>query len=186
MAAREGSNPSLTTILLNQMNKLLTVLVLCVSMHGISQSYKDSISFKSDLWTIVSAEEAVRTEGDTISITWVTRSVKARKNVIYVDVSRSGTLLGIKYPRVLKLSSEGLPNNGFIGEKWYSPYNMHIQTYAKDETGNIWEITIGKDSLTSDLNPDLNDWGRIYVTIHDTRGLQSGWYFVINTLGKQR
>jgi hypothetical protein len=186
MAAREGSNPSLTTILLNQMNKLLVTLALTVSMYGQAQTYRDSVSFKSDLWTILSAEEAVRSEGDTIGVTWVTRTVKARKNVIYIDVSKSGTLVGIKYPRVLKLSSEGLPNNGFIGERWYSPYNMHIQTYAKDEIGNVWLVSIGKDRLTPDLNPDPKDQGRIYLTIHDTRGLQSGWYFVINTLGKQR
>ncbi len=181
MAAREGSNPSLTTILLNQMNKLLTVLVLCMSIHGISQSYKDNISFKSDLWTIVQAEEAVRTPGDTIGVVWVKRTVKARKNVIYIDISKSNTLIGIKYPRVLKLNSEGLPNNGFIGEKWYGEYNMWIQSYAKDEAGNIWEVTVGKDSLADEPESET---GRIYMTIQDTKGLQSGWYFVINTLGK--
>jgi hypothetical protein len=168
------------------MNKLLATLALAVSMYGQAQTYRDSVSFKSDLWTILSAEEAVRTEGDTIGVTWVTRNVKARKNVIYIDVSKSGTLIGIKYPRVLKLNSEGLPNNGFIGERWYSPYNMHIQSYAKDETGNVWLVSIGKDRLTPDMNPDTNDQGRIYLTIQDMRGLQSGWYFVINTLGGQR
>lgn len=168
------------------MTKLLITCILAFSINTFAQTYRDSVSFKSDLWTIVSAEEAIRTAGDTIGVTWVSRNVRSRKNVIYVDVSRTGTLVGIKYPKVLKLSSDGLPNNGFIGEKWYSPYNMHIQTYAKDDDGNLWEITMGKDRLTADLNLDPSDTGRIYITLHDTRGLQSGWYFVINTLGKQR
>ena len=170
------------------MNKLFFIVLYFITLNMFSQhiSYKSDISFKSDLWLILTAEEAVRTEGDTIEVTWVQRTVRKRQNTIYIDISKNGTLVGLKYPNNIKLSSEGLPNNGFIGEKWYSEHNMHIQTYAKDETGNIWEISVGKDRLTHDLAPDPTDQGRIYLTIHDTKGIQSGWYFTIDVFGKQK
>jgi len=170
------------------MNRLFFVLLCFITFNILGQqvSYKSDISFKSDLWLIITAEEAVHTEGDTIGVKWIPRTVRKKQNAIYIDISKNGTLIGLKYPREMKLSSEGLPNNGFIGEKWYNPYNMHIQVYAKDETGNIWEISVGKDRLTHDLNTDPTDQGRVYITIQDTKGIQSGWYFTIDTFGKQK
>jgi hypothetical protein len=165
------------------MKNLTLLLLLLFEIQLFGQTYKEKVSFKSDLWSIDYAEEAVRTKGDTVNLIWVKKSISARKNVIYVDVSNKGTTIGIKYPKVLNLSSEGLENNGFIGEKWYGKYNMHIQTYAKDQYGNLWQVTVGNDQLSEDASSDPTGKGRIYITIQDTHGIQSGWYFSIKTFG---
>ena len=80
------------------------------------------------------------------------------------------------------LKSYGLPNNGFIGEKHYKPNYMSIQSYALDEKGNKWLVTVGKDGY--DEEPDVD--GRIYISVVDTRSLQSSWYFTLNKFGEQK
>jgi hypothetical protein len=168
------------------MKNLTLLLLLLFEIQLFGQTYKDKVSFTSDLWVIEYAEEAVRSPENPSELTWVQRRIARRKNVIYLDISDKGTLIGIKSPVALKLSSEGLNNNGYIGEKKYSNNNMHIQSYARDEMGNVWQISVGKDRLTEDMKDDPTNKGRIYMSIHDTNGIQSGWYFVIQTLGKQR
>jgi hypothetical protein len=93
-------------------------------------------------------------------------------------------LIGIKYPSKLTLSSEGLPNNGFIVEKWLSRYSMHIQSMVKDEEGYIWTVTVGKDAVSDD-NTGLEN-GRIYVVIQDPNHVKPSWYFTIKSFGGKK
>jgi hypothetical protein len=166
------------------MKTSIIAFLLFFSLSVKSQTYQEKVSFKSELWTIEYAEEAL-IGPDSVGITWTKKSVKRRKNVIYVDISSEGTLIGIKYPKVLKLTSEGLDNNGFIGEKHYKNDCMYIQSYARDETGNLWLVTVGKDRFTPGLENDPTGQGRIYLTIQDVNQIQSGWYFAIQTFGNK-
>jgi hypothetical protein len=100
------------------------------------------------------------------------------------NISKNGTLIGIKYPNKVKLSSEGLPNNGFMVEKWFSRYSMYIQSMVKDEDGYIWTVTVGKDAFSDDYTGLEN--GRIYVVIQDPKHIKPSWYFTIKTFGGKK
>jgi hypothetical protein len=161
-------------------------LLLCsiIVLNAFSQTYKDPVSFKSDLWLVQTFEEGTFTPPDTISINWEMKKVKSGKNAIYVDISNKGTLIGIKYPSKLTLSSEGLPNNGFMGEKWIGKYSMYIQSKVKDEEGNIWWVTVGKDAVIE--NEKAIEDGRIYVVIQDPNRIKPSWYFTIKSFGSKK
>lgn len=168
--------------LINQMNKLFSLLLCVVAFPMLGQSYKEISSFKADLWTIVYAEEAVYAPNDTNVFTWVKRTIKPKNDVVYIDISKDNTLIGIKLPNKLKLSSEGLPNNGFKEETWFNQYSMYIQSYAKDEQGNTWLVTVGKDSMAEEGGS--REQGRIYISIQAMQGRRTGWYFILNSFGK--
>jgi len=161
-------------------------LLLCsvIALNAFSQTYKDPVSFKSDLWLVQTFEEGTFTPPDTISIDWEIKKVRAGKHAIYVDISDKGALIGIKYPSKLTLSSEGLPNNGFMGEKWLGKYSMYIQSKVKDEDGNIWWVTVGKDAVIE--NEKAIEDGRIYVVIQDPNRIKPSWYFTIKSFGSKK
>ena len=164
------------------MKHVFFVLCTILTINAFSQTYKDPVSFKSDLWLVQTFEEGTFVAPDTISITWDIKKVKQGKHAIYVDISEKGTMIGIKYPNKVKLSSEGLPNNGFIGEKWFSKYSMYIQSTVKDETGYVWWVTVGKDSVFEDEK--IRENGRIYLVLQDPKGVKPSWYFTIKSFGK--
>jgi hypothetical protein len=166
------------------MKHVFLLLFTIVTLNLFSQTYKDPVSFKSDLWVVQTFEEGTFIPPDTISINWEQKKVKAGKHAIYVDISKNGTLIGIKYPSKLTLSSEGLPNNGFIVEKWFSRYSMYIQSMVKDEEGYIWTVAVGKDAVSDD-NTGL-ETGRIYVVIEDPKHIKPSWYFTIKTFGGKK
>lgn len=161
-------------------------LLLCsvIVLNTFSQTYKDPVSFKSDLWLVQTFEEGKFTPPDTISIDWEIKKIKAGKHAIYVDISDKGALIGIKYPTKLTLSSEGLPNNGFMGEKWLGKYSMYIQSVVKDEEGNIWWVTVGKDAVYE--NEKAKEDGRIYMVIQDPKRIKPSWYFTIKSFGGKK
>ena len=163
------------------MKHVFLLLLTIVTLNAFSQTYKDPVSFKSDLWLVQTFEEGTFIPPDTISINWEQKKVKAGKHAIYVDISNKGTLIGIKYPSKLTLSSEGLPNNGFMGEKWFSRYSMYIQSMVKDEEGYIWTVAVGKDAVSDD-NTGL-ETGRIYVVIEDPKHIKPSLYFTIKSFG---
>jgi hypothetical protein len=164
------------------MKHVFLLLLSVVTLNTFSQSYKEPVSFKSDLWLVQTFEEGTYVPPDTISINWDIKKIKPGKQAIYVDISEKGTLIGIKYPSKLTLSSEGLPNNGFIVEKWITKYSMYIQSTVKDETGYIWTVTVGKDAVSDD-NKGLEN-GRIYVVIEDPKRIKPSWYFTIKSFVK--
>ncbi len=165
------------------MKNLLIALIFLFSIRALSQEYTEDLSFKSDIWLITTAEEAVRPPGDTINWAWTKRTVKKKSMAVYIDISKDSTVIYLKYPRKMLLKSAGLPNNGFIGENYYNkPHYWSIQSYTLDETGNKWLVTVGKDGI-SDV--DKND-GRIYISIVDTHNLQSSWYFTLTKFGNQK
>ena len=166
------------------MKHVFLLLFTIVTLNAFSQTYKDPVSFKSDLWVVQTFEEGTFTPPDTISINWEKKKVKAGKHAIYVDISNKGTLIGIKYPTKLTLSSEGLPNNGFMGEKWFSKYSMYIQSKVKDEDGNIWWVTVGKDGVIE--NDKAIEDGRIYVVIQDPNRIKPSLYFTIKSFGGKK
>ena len=166
------------------MKHVFLLLLSIVTLNAFSQTYKDPVSFKSDLWVVQTFEEGTFIPPDTISINWEHKKVKAGKHAIYVDISSKGTLIGIKYPTKLTLSSEGLPNNGFIGEKWFSKYSTHIQSKVKDEEGNIWWVTVGKDGVVE--NEDNQEDGRIYMVIQDPNRIKPSLYFTIKSFGGKK
>ena len=166
------------------MKHVFFVLCTILTINAFSQTFKDPVSFKSDLWLVQTFEEGTFVAPDTISITWDIKKVKQGKHAIYVDISKKGTLIGIKYPNKLTLSSEGLPNNGFMVEKWFSRYSMYIQSMVKDEDGYIWTVTVGKDAVSDD-NKGLEN-GRIYVVIQDPNRVKPSWYFTIKTFGGKK
>ena len=166
------------------MKHVFLLLFTIVTLNAFSQTYKDPVSFKSDLWLVQTFEEGKFTPPDTISIDWEIKKVRAGKHAIYVDISDKGTLIGIKYPSKLTLSSEGLPNNGFIGEKWLGKYSMYIQSKVKDEEGNIWWVTVGKDAVIE--NDEAIEDGRIYVVIQDPNRIKPSWYFTIKSFGSKK
>ena len=166
------------------MKHVFLLLLTIVTLNTFSQTYKDPVSFKSDLWLVQTFEEGTFVAPDTISITWDIKKVKQGKHAIYVDISNKGTTIGIKYPNKVKLSSEGLPNNGFIVEKWFSRYSMYIQSMVKDEEGNIWWVTVGKDGVIE--NDNAIEDGRIYVVIQDPNHVRPSWYFTIKTFGGKK
>ena len=163
------------------MKHFFLLLLTIVTLNAFSQTYKDPVSFKSDLWVVQTFEEGTFTPPDTISIDWQIKKVKAGKHAIYVDISNKGTLIGIKYPTKLTLSSEGLPNNGFMGEKWLGKYSMYIQSTVKDEDGNIWWVTVGKDAVYE--NEKAKEDGRIYMVIQYPKRIKPSWYFTIKSFG---
>jgi hypothetical protein len=166
------------------MKNVFLLLCLVIGTNVFAQTYKDQVSFKSDLWLVQTFEEGTYVPPDTLLINWEKKKIKADKYAIYVDISSKGTLVGIKYPSKLTLSSEGLPNNGFMGEKWFGKYSMHIQSQAKDEEGNIWWVTVGKDSVFEEV--EKREEGRIYVVIQDPNGIKPSWYFTIKSFGKNK
>ena len=166
------------------MKHVFLLLFTIVTLNAFSQTYKDPVSFKSDLWLVQTFEEGKFTPPDTISIDWEIKKVRAGKHAIYVDISDKGTLIGIKYPSKLTLSSEGLPNNGFMGEKWLGKYSMYIQSKVKDEDGNIWWVTVGKDAVIE--NDKAIEDGRIYVVIQDPNRIKPSWYFTIKSFGSKK
>lgn len=166
------------------MKHFFLLLLTIVTLNLFSQTYKDPVSFKSDLWVVQTFEEGTFIPPDTISINWEQKKVKAGKHAIYVDISNKGTLIGIKYPTKLTLSSEGLPNNGFMGEKWFSEYSMYIQSKVKDEEGNIWWVTVGKDAVFEDEK--AKEDGRIYMVIQDPNRIKPSLYFTIKSFGGKK
>jgi len=166
------------------MKHVFLLLFTIVTLNAFSQTYKDPVSFKSDLWLVQTFEEGTFTPPDTISINWEIKKVRAGKHAIYVDISDKGALIGIKYPSKLTLSSEGLPNNGFMGEKWLGKYSMYIQSKVKDEDGNIWWVTVGKDAVIE--NEKAIEDGRIYVVIQDPNRIKPSWYFTIKSFGSKK
>lgn len=166
------------------MKHFFLLLLTIVTFNTFSQTYKDPVSFKSDLWVVQTFEEGTFTPPDTISINWEIKKVKAGKHAIYVDISNKGALIGIKYPTKLTLSSEGLPNNGFMGEKWFSKYSMYIQSNVKDEEGNIWWVTVGKDAVIE--NEKAIEDGRIYMVLQDPNRIKPSWYFTIKSFGGKK
>ena len=166
------------------MKHLFFTLCLFVVTNLFAQTYKDPVSFKSDLWLVQTFEEGTYSPPDTLLIDWQNKKVKAGKHAIYVDISSKGTLIGIKYPTKLTLSSEGLPNNGFMGEKWLGKYSMYIQSKVKDEEGNVWWVTVGKDAVYEDEK--AKEDGRIYVVIQDPNRIKPSWYFTIKSFGKNK
>ena len=166
------------------MKHVFLLLFTIVTLNLFSQTYKEPVSFKSDLWVVQTFEEGTFIPPDTISINWEIKKVKAGKHAVYVDISNKGTLIGIKYPTKLTLSSEGLPNNGFMGEKWFSKYSMYIQSKVKDEEGNIWWVTVGKDGVIE--NEKAIEDGRIYVVIQDPNRVKPSWYFTIKSFGGKK
>ena len=166
------------------MKHVFLLLFTIVTLNAFSQTYKDPVSFKSDLWVVQTFEEGTFIPPDTISINWEQKKVKAGKHAIYVDISNKGTLIGIKYPSKLTLSSEGLPNNGFMGEKWFGKHSMYIQSKVKDEEGNIWWVTVGKDGVIE--NDKAIEDGRIYVVIQDPNRIKPSLYFTIKTFGSKK
>ena len=166
------------------MKHVFLLLLTIVTLNAFSQTYKDPVSFKSDLWLVQTFEEGTFTPPDTISINWEIKKVRAGKHAIYVDISDKGALIGIKYPSKLTLSSEGLPNNGFMGEKWLGKYSMYIQSKVKDEDGNIWWVTVGKDAVIE--NEKAIEDGRIYVVIQDPNRIKPSWYFTIKSFGSKK
>ena len=166
------------------MKHLFFTLCLFIVTNVFAQTYKDPVSFKSDLWLVQTFEEGTYVPPDTLLINWEKKKIKADKYAIYVDISSKGTLVGIKYPSKLTLSSEGLPNNGFMGEKWFGKYSMHIQSQVKDEEGNIWWVTVGKDSVFEEV--EKREEGRIYVVIQGPNGIKPSWYFTIKSFGKNK
>lgn len=166
------------------MKHVFLLLFTIVTLNAFSQTYKDPVSFKSDLWVVQTFEEGTFTPPDTISINWEIKKVKSGKHAIYVDISNKGALIGIKYPTKLTLSSEGLPNNGFMGEKWFSKYSMYIQSEVKDEEGNIWWVTVGKDGVIE--NEKAIEDGRIYMVIQDPNHVKPSWYFTIKSFGGKK
>jgi hypothetical protein len=166
------------------MKHVFLLLFTIVTINAFSQTYKDPVSFKSDLWLVQTFEEGTFTPPDTISIDWEIKKVRAGKHAIYVDISDKGALIGIKYPSKLTLSSEGLPNNGFMGEKWLGKYSMYIQSKVKDEDGNIWWVTVGKDAVIE--NEKAIEDGRIYVVIQDPNRIKPSWYFTIKSFGSKK
>jgi len=149
---------------------------------GRAQVYTDSVDFRNDLWTVLTAEE-YRVADDSIHGVWVKMPVKRKKNVVYIDVSRRGTVIGLKWPERIRLISAGLPNEGFGEEKWLTRDCMWIKTRARDERGALWEVTVGRDRYTSDLEPDPSGAGRIFLTIQPVDHNRSGYYFTLNVLG---
>ena len=166
------------------MKHFFLLLLTIVTLNSFSQTYKDPVSFKSDLWVVQTFEEGTFTPPDTISINWEIKKVKAGKHAVYVDISNKGTLIGIKYPSKLTLSSEGLPGNGFMGEKWFSKYSMYIQSKVKDEEGNIWWVTVGKDGVIE--NEKAIEDGRIYMVIQDPNHVKPSLYFTIKSFGGKK
>ncbi len=116
--------------------KLLNLFCLCLFAPTfiLCQNYKDKNNFDADLYKIIYIEEAVRPQENPIDFTWVKRQVKSSKSTIYIECTKNNTLIGLKFPEKMTLKSEGLPNNGFLGEKFFDEYKMYRQSYAKDET----------------------------------------------------
>lgn len=166
------------------MKHVFLLLFTIVTLNTFSQTYKGPVSFKSDLWLVQTFEEGTYAPPDTVLINWEKKKIKADKHAIYVDISSKGTLIGIKYPSKLTLSSEGLPNNGFMGEKSFGKYSMYIQSQVKDEQGNIWWVTVGKDPVFEEV--EKREEGRIYVVIQDPNGVKPSWYFTIKSFGKNK
>jgi hypothetical protein len=166
------------------MKHVFLLLLSIVTLNAFSQTYKDPVSFKSDLWVVQTFEEGTFIPPDTISINWEMKKVKVGKHAIYVDISNKGALIGIKYPTKLTLSSEGLPNNGFMGEKWFGKYSMYIQSTVKDEEGNIWWVTVGKDAVIE--NEKAIEDGRIYMVLQDPNRIKPSWYFTIKSFGGKK
>jgi len=88
---------------------------------------------------------------------------------------------GINTPRKMKLTSEGLINNGFLSEKWFEDYSMYIQSRVKDESRYIWLVTVGKDPVFEDEKE--RELGRIYIVIQDPLRLKPSLYFTIKSFG---
>jgi hypothetical protein len=146
----------------------------------ISQSYRENVSFKADLWLIQKFEEGTY-QLDTSVIAWEDRKVKKAANVIYVDASQDQTMIHIKYPKKMTLTSEGLakPRVRKFGE-----HTMYIASYARDtEDGYLYRIVVGKDARWEDEKH--KDDGRIYLVIEDPARIRPSWYFVIKVFGKK-
>lgn len=166
-----------------QMLKQLGIVALILACSLVqAQVYTDSVSFRNDLWHVLKAEE-YRVADDSIHGYWVRREVKRKKKVVYIDVSRENTTIGIKWPETIRLVSIGLPEGGFREEKWLGPNCMWMQTMSRDETGALWEVTVGRDRFSHDLEPDPTGAGRIYLTIQPVEHNRSGYYFTLGILG---
>jgi subtilase family serine protease len=163
---------------MKKLNLFLFFLFYCCFVF--SQNYKDRVNFEADLYKIIYIEEAVRPAEDTSNFTWVKRPVKSNRSTIYIECTKKNTLIGMKFPEKMTLKSEDLPNNGFIAEKFFDEHKMYRQSYAKDEKGNVWVVTVGKDSSWE--IESVRDDGRIYISVQDTKNLQSGWYFLLKPM----
>ncbi len=168
------------------MKKITALAALALVCTGLqAQMHTDSVNFENDLWTILTAEEYM-VAPDSINGVWAKLPVKRRKNVVYLDVTRENTMIGIKWPETIRLVSIGLPEGGFRKEKWYGKDFMWIQTMARDERGALWEVTVGRDRFTHDLEPDPSGEGRVFLTIQPVDHNRSGYYFTLGVLGDPR
>jgi hypothetical protein len=61
---------------------------------------------------------------------------------------------------------------------------MYIQSQVKDEQGNIWWVTVGKDPVFEEV--EKREEGRIYVVIQDPNGVKPSWYFTIKSFGNNK
>ena len=165
------------------MKYIIFLISSLLSINSFSQTHKDSISFKSDLWIVDTFEEGIRPPNDTFTVKWVEKKFTS-KPIIYIDVSENGSLVGINYPIKLKLSSSGQPKNGYLGKKVFKNYAFYEECYLVDETGYIWRVIVGKDSYWVD--PEKKDEGRIYIVIIDPKNIKSSYYFTLKTFGGRR
>jgi len=166
------------------MKYIFSTILTVLAFNTFSQTYKDSISFKSDLWVAETFEEGLRTPNDTISVNWVKKNLPSSKPIIYIDVSEYGSVVGIKYPIKLGLYSSNLPNNGYLGKTVLKSTAMYEQCNVLDETGYLWNVIVGKDG-SSEI-PEKRDEGRIYIVIQDPKGLKSSYYFTLKTFGGRK
>ena len=163
--------------------KYTFLAILCLLANcTFSQVYTDPVTYKCDLWIAQTYEEGLRTPNDTIGLTWVKSNLPKNRPVLYIDISEKGSMVGIKYPVSLKLSSNGLPNNGYVGKKILKSNVVYEECNLLDETGYLWNVIVGKDGYWED--PEKRKEGRFYIVIHDPKGIRSSYYFTLKTFGK--
>ena len=166
------------------MKNVFLLLCLVIGTNVFAQTYKDSISFKSDLWIVETFEEGLRTPNDTIGINWEKKKLPSNRPIIYIDISENGSMVGIKYPIKLKLSSSGLSNNGYLGKTTLKSTVIYEQCNLVDETGYVWQVIVGKDGSWE--IEDKREEGRIYIVLMDPKGIKSSYYFTLKTFGGRR
>ena len=62
------------------MKHLFFTLCLFIVTNVFAQTYKDPVSFKSDLWLVQTFEEGTYSPPDTLLIDWQNKKVKAGKH----------------------------------------------------------------------------------------------------------
>ena len=157
------------------------IILSLLTFNVFSQTYKDSISFKSDLWIAETFEEGLRNPKDKNNVNWVKKKLPSNIPVIYIDISENGSMVGMKNPIKLKLTSSGLPKNGYLGKTVLKNSVIYEQCNLLDETGYLWNVIVGKDSSWE--IPEKMEDGRIYIVIQDPKGIKSSYYFTLKYFG---